>query len=375
MRMKKCVGVLLASMLALGGCAGETAKDVVIEVQDSIWEKPQTVEVVRGNLCKNSYYDAQIGPRVEQLTFEEEGRFGELHVQLGDEVKEGDILASPAKEDVESAIENKQEEIENLKRTYNYQKTTIENNIAIAKLELENVYEQLETLEYLTPAYTQACMQAGNYAEQQKKLELQLTQLTETYELQLPYQEKQLAKLIEKRDGNIIRAPFDGTVIALEEAEYGNPIDTGKYYVALADTTKAYARCESISITVLNRVKRIIFWLDGKEHEAAYIPMDHDYYLATQNSGETVYSEFEVSNPLGEVQMGDAGKIKLIYEEKENVLMIPENALQSAGGIYYAYKDVNGSHERVEVEIGISDGMNVEIVKGLEEGDVVYVQE
>ena len=41
----------------------------------------------------------------------------------------------------------------------------------------------------------------------------------------------------------------------------------------------------------------------------------------------------------------------------------------------YVYKDADGKRELVNVTIGISDGIHVEIVEGLEEGDVIYVQE
>lgn len=376
MKRVKWLGILLISAAALGGCGGSTAQsDVIVELKESALNAPQTTEVTRGDMQVAAYYDAQVGPRVEQLTFAEEGAFGEFLVELGDTVKEGDILAVPAMENLEKAIENKEKELENLDKTYEYEKASLENEIAIAKKELENVYSILDTLEYYTTEYTETCKQAGNYDEQRQKLELQLKQLKETYDLERPHCAAELQKLREESEGNLIKAPFDGTIIALASVEYGTALDKNFYYVAVADTSVSYARCLYVSLTVLNQLEKAVFWKDGKEYEAVSIPMDHDYYMATKNNGEDAYSEFLISDPNGEISQGDYGKIKLVMKEKQDVLLLPETAVQSTGGNYYVYKDVDGRHERVSVKVGSTDGINVEILEGLEEGDVVYVQE
>lgn len=375
MKTKRLLGILLASVIMLGGCATDGAQETIAELQDSALEKPQTVEVVRGDMSVTTYQDAYVGPKVKQLTFEKEGIFGEYFVQLGDTVKEGDILATPALESIEKEIENTEEQIESLTNNYNYRKASLENSIEIAELELEYIYEQLESMQYMTPEYTKACIEAGNYDQQRLKLELQLKQLTETYELELPYYQKRLQELRSDSEGNVIRAPFDGTIVALAGAEYGDGITLDRYYVAVADTSVKYARTASISTNTLNRLQEVNFWIDGKEYETVSVPMDYDYYLETKNSNETAYSEFEILDSTDEISYGDYGKIKLVSAEKKDVLMLPETALRLSNGSYFVYMDVDGQYSRVLVKIGAKDGINVEILEGLEEGDVVYVQE
>lgn len=375
MKTGKWLGILLISALMLGGCAEADVEETIVELKDSALTAPQKTEVVRGDIEVVTYYDAQVGPKVEQLKFAEEGTFGEFFVQLGDTVEEGDILASPALDGVDKAIENKQEEIDNLTRQYNYEAASLEADVAVVLKQMESINSVLAELEEDSPEYKQVRQQLGNYDEQRQRLELQLKQLRDTYAFELPYYQEQLAELQQGRDGNHIVAPFDGIIVALEEVQYGNNIDTNQYYVAVADTSKIYARCPMVSITVLNYLEKIEFWMDGKVYEAASVPMAHDYYMATQNSGESAYSEFEISAPEGEVSHGDYGKIKLISESRKDVLLVPETVLQLSGGQYYVYRDADGKHELVNVTVGISDGINVEIVEGLEEGDVVYVQE
>lgn len=376
MKTGKRLGIFLLTAVILTGCAnGETQEDIIVELQQSVLDESQKTEVVRGNLQVSVSFDAQAGPRVEQLSFAEEGSFGEFCVKLGDTVKAGDILAMPATEDTEKAIKARTEELESLKVNYDYQKTTMENNIAIAKLQLEDVYNDLKVAQYGTQKYTELCIRAGNYDQQIKRLELLLEQLEETYELDLPYYEKRLQELLEERNENNIVAPFDGTVVALEEAKYGEAIDTDLFYVALADTSVCYVRCEELTPGMVRNDPRIVFWRNGKEYEAAYIFRDADYYRIVINNDEDYVSEMQILDPEGEIAFGDYGKVKVILEEKENVLLLPEVAVVTVSGSSYVYKDVDGRRERVGVKTGDSDGIRIEIQEGLEEGDVVYVQE
>ncbi len=380
MKTKKWIGILLMGAVVLTGCAketvgGNTGKTTIMELEESQLDAPQKTEVLRGNMQIGNYYDAQVGPKVVQLKFPQEGLFGEYHVNLGDVVKEGDVLAVCASEELEKAIEEQEAALEHLTKTYEYERVDKEKEIAIKKLELEEIYKQLESLAYHTPAYTAACQRAGECDMAKGILELELKHLKQTYELELPYYQNKLKEMRRESTENIIKAPFDGVVVALQEMEYGGAVDSEMYYVAVADTTVTYARVEYVSDSVLNQMVGAVLWEDGEEYEVVAVPMEEDHYVELKNSGETMYSEFEIVNAGSGVEFGDFGKLKLIQEEKQNVLMIPETALQFSGGNYYAYKDVDGEPVRTIVKIGSKDGIRVEIKEGLEEGDLVYVQE
>ena len=56
-------------------------------------------------------------------------------------------------------------------------------------------------------------------------------------------------------------------------------------------------------------------------------------------------------------------------------MYLPDVAVLTDAGGSYVYREQDGNRERVSVEVGSKDGLHVEIVSGLEEGDVVYVQE
>lgn len=375
MKKKKVWGILLLVTVTLTGCTdSRTAEETVIELQEDAWNAPQTVEVTRGDLESALVLDAQVGPMVEQLSFKEEGAFGEFCVKLGEEVKAGDVLALAASEDIEEEIEEKEKAIQELTRDYEYQKATMENDIEIMNLQLKELNYQLLLAEEESPWRSSLSVQVARQREEKKRKELELRQLTETYELELSQGEEQLQKMIEKSAGNVIRAPFDGVVVALAQVEYKENINTDLYYVAVADTGTCYVRCEYTGQTMLNSATAIRFWKNGKEYEAAAVPMDEKIYWEMKKSG-SIYSQFVITAPDEELHAGDYGKLELIMVEKEDVLLLPELAVAKDTAGDYVYMDVDGNRQRVSVKTGSRDGIRVEILEGLQEGDVVYVQE
>lgn len=76
------------------------------------------------------------------------------------------------------------------------------------------------------------------------------------------------------------------------------------------------------------------------------------------------------------IRAGYSANASLVLEKKDNVMVIPEALLQFDKETDEPYVEVaagDQKFERKEVEIGISDGVNVEIVSGLTEDDEVKV--
>lgn len=377
---RKSILMLLITAGVLVGCGSQTIEtNTVMELAETSTDKPQTIVVERGDLRASTSFDAQVGPRVLQLTFADEGIFGEYKVGLGDSVKKGDILAVSDSEYIEDQIEEYEKELDNYIYNYNYQKASYENDIKILQYQMQDVYDEIaeiEDEEYGTPWYTQLNIQIDNYEEDIKLLELQLTHLQEDYDLKVPYYRSQIQKLHRKSSNNVIKAPFDGTIVALHEVDgKGIEINENLYYIAIADNSTLYARCDYVSPSIINSTQQIVFWHDGVEYSADYVPMTEKIYREMKNSGEDMFSEFQLQNEDGTIVSGDYGKIKLVTKDINQVLLIPEFVVRADADGYYVYRDNAGTRERVSVELGSTDGLKVEIVNGLKEGDVIYVQE
>ncbi len=143
---------------------------------------------------------------------------------------------------------------------------------------------------------------------------------------------------------------FKGTV---------DEIDVGKLHVELAARIKVGALPTDV---VTGRVSRIA-------------PQ------AQQKEGATLFDvEIELdANPKITLRAGYSANADLIIREKKDILTIPERLVLWEDGGKKSFVEVpdekaKGSKlepKKIEVKLGISDGMNVEVVSGLAKGDKV----
>lgn len=96
---------------------------------------------------------------------------------------------------------------------------------------------------------------------------------------------------------------------------------------------------------------------------------------ASSSGGVTKYP-VQITIPKDEsMRIGMNASATITIENKEDILLIPMNALQEQGNKVFVYtsQDEEGTLSgETEIETGLSDGTNVEVVSGLNEGDTVY---
>jgi len=72
------------------------------------------------------------------------------------------------------------------------------------------------------------------------------------------------------------------------------------------------------------------------------------------------------------IRSGYSANAQIDLEKANNVLTVPESALEFVKNEPYVYKKAqDGTYTRTKVETGLSDGVNIEIKEGLNEGDTV----
>jgi len=72
------------------------------------------------------------------------------------------------------------------------------------------------------------------------------------------------------------------------------------------------------------------------------------------------------------IRSGYSANAELTLETAKKVLAIPESALEFSGDSTFVYvKNGKGTFERKSVVTGLSDGLNIQIKKGLQKGDIV----
>ena len=93
---------------------------------------------------------------------------------------------------------------------------------------------------------------------------------------------------------------------------------------------------------------------------------------AVENNGA---NQFEIKaavqvNSDHMIRSGYSANAEIVLETLAQVLSIPESALEFDGEDTYVYrKNASGGYDRIQVQTGLSDGINIEVKSGLQAGD------
>jgi RND family efflux transporter MFP subunit len=178
-------------------------------------------------------------------------------------------------------------------------------------------------------------------------------------------------------EGAVMVAPFDGTIMTVN-AEVGNLVSSNAI-LTLADLTnlRVLASVDETEITQVEIGQAAIISFDAfpdatLQGEVLEVPIEGAL------SSNVVYYEVPISMAGGEdltLKPGMTANISLLAGQAENALLIPVMAVQiSSDGYVVTVQNSDGSTTLVPIKIGLNDGVYVQVVSGLIEGDVVVVE-
>jgi len=90
--------------------------------------------------------------------------------------------------------------------------------------------------------------------------------------------------------------------------------------------------------------------------------------------GEDKSARISLEGDLSGFQLGDLASVTIVLEEKDNMLWLPPAAIRIFQGREFVIVQEEDRQRRVDVTIGIESDERVEIVEGLEEGQIVVGQ-
>jgi HlyD family secretion protein len=174
-------------------------------------------------------------------------------------------------------------------------------------------------------------------------------------------------------------APFDATVISVG-AEVGDLVSSGTTVVTLADLTdlRVLATVDETDISGIQVGQEAQITFDafpGRKFKGKVLEVPLKGKLV-----QNVVS-YEVPVSLGGVEgvslkPGMTANLSIVVGRRQNVLLVSVLAVQQGedGDVVLVQDSPNGAAVATPVELGLSDGTNVEVLRGLNEGDQVVVQ-
>lgn len=175
-------------------------------------------------------------------------------------------------------------------------------------------------------------------------------------------------------------SPFEGILTTAPTSVAGMQVLATDYFEIVNPNTLVFrAAVDESDISSIVVGQKATLVLDAFEDIEINTEVSYVSYTSTEaSSGTSFIVEFPLSQTEIEqiLRIGMNGDIKILLEEKENVLTIPSIALIERDGITYVMvKSGENKSEEREVEIGLETDETVEVISGLSESDEVVIPE
>ena len=178
-----------------------------------------------------------------------------------------------------------------------------------------------------------------------------------------------------------IAAPTDGEVLSLS-VYAGRPAEAFKPVIVVADPSVIEVSADLTS----SQLQEMIEGQDAVVTLRAYpgqtwqgtvrrLPYPYGSGGGTEALvGEDKSTRISLEGDLSGLELGDLARVIIVLEEKDDVLWLPPAAIRTFQGREFVIVQDADRQRRVDVTIGIESDERVEIVEGLEEGQIVVGQ-
>lgn len=179
-------------------------------------------------------------------------------------------------------------------------------------------------------------------------------------------------------EDNIVYADGDGLVTSVAYSEGDDLITTGAMltyvkedeYIVSIDVSEE----DVAAIKVGDSVDLVLTAYPELTYEGTIISITTSAtteYASTISYPVTIQVEGDTTLLYG----GMTADVTFITDSVSDVLYVSRKAVFEENGVSYVYRQTkSGGMEKTEVKTGFSDTANIEIVSGLEEGDIVYIE-
>lgn len=325
--VKRFIAFVCASVFCLGlGACGEKKEDKQIDIP--ILETKEisykTVKAEISNISEKYYETGSYAyPYSQSVKFKASGLIESIEVEAPCDVKEGDLLCTLYSDEVQEQIEKEQIRLDQAKQTV---QTIRQNGGSANELKMAELDLQIEQMNY-------------------DKLEASL----EDYKVYAPC------------DGTF-SYPFDRR----EPLNVNSPVRAGDTLGYTSDLSQQYL-CVSVYDNPLNNVNfgtRVT--LQQGAAEAGGTVKD-----IQRNENGDFSSYIYVILPDEDSELFDFGDVSVVFDvyTRPDTVVVPQKAVRELAGRKFVNLLVDGVKIEQDVETGIEDGKNIEILSGLAGGE------
>lgn len=349
-------------------------------------------EVVRGDLNRDLSVQARVVASLHPTLFSPAQGIVSLKTKAGSQVRRGDILATIESTELRSALEQSRSSLLSARADFDRQRIVSRQSGLRTRQQVDLLGVRLEAAKrQLTRQQTLFAEGLANKADleaaqdtvrvtsmelEQAKRELQLSGETDSFEVQNRQQQylrqQSVSEELQRQyDQLTIRAPFDGMVasVTVQDRDAIGPNRPVLTVVNLsqleleASLPEEYAAGTSIGTPASVSVS-------GRDYEGRVTAISPEVV----NSQVIATIDFVGERPP-QMMQSQRVTVRLVFEARKGVLKVQRGSFLESGGGRIAYVVNGGMATRREIQTGSSSVGEIEIVRGLKEGERIVVSD
>ncbi len=367
--MKRLTGICMAATLLLCSCGSTEKAEQAPELIQAVGVDMDTAEVMKMDLSGVTSFSAQVVPGIEGLAFTASGSIDKLYVSIGDHVKKGELLATIA--GASGTAKRLKEEIAGMKT----------NNADINKQSQYDIDMQEENLKNLKKQLTKAKKSMdkknlrGQITEAEENIKIAKEKLKQQKELQaLEIRQKQsdLTEAQKGSKGTKLYSTIDGEIISTTGGT-GYMVQGGITAIQVANMKKPRLKTAYVADSKLAKASSYVAVVNGKKYEVEA----EEQELSREEIEMGKYPSntwFDFVDKNVEIEVGESATVDLYTDSVKDALVVPANAVFQSGEESYVYVVNGDAKTKVVVTTGTETDAYIQLVTGVKEGDVVYVE-
>jgi macrolide-specific efflux system membrane fusion protein len=351
---------LTMAMLAAVSCSAPAeapAEPTVTPLPTAV--KP-TFTVERGQITIKSDLAGRVVPvNSEPASFEIDGKIGNVYVQVGDKVEQGQLLA-----DLDT-LKGLEAEWAKVKSEAKYEETVSNNTIERAEIKLKIAQLALESLK--AKGANSSEIQIAELEERLAQMDLDEIKANPALHTASARAKELESAMVEAQ----LKSPLAGYVV--EAPKPGQAFKAGAGAFKIGDVSQlemgALATEDVLKQLTEGMPVSVVFEGTGNKEEYTGTIRQLPYPYGTGSADVRVV--LDVTPAQGGYQLGDRVLISTVLQDKSDILVLPPQAIRNVGGrTFVVVQDAKGQR-RVDVTLGLQVHDKVEILSGLTAGQVV----
>jgi len=173
-----------------------------------------------------------------------------------------------------------------------------------------------------------------------------------------------------------LTAPIDGEVI-VATTQPGQTVTTSDAVLVLSDHLIVRAQVDETDIGKITSDMQAFITLDAYPDTKIKASVEHIYYESETVNNVTIYMVDLIPQEVPQFfRSGMNASVDFILEDKENILIIPMDAVHKEDGEGYVLIKQDNDKEPLKkrVKLGISDDKNIEVISGLTDKDRIIAK-